>query len=1807
MNRQAAIDTTREPRRAAGDPADMAARVIWKIVARDGGCGKRALFLLDGLPGAVLVAVSRSASAGAAPEPHRLALDPAIEGLSGATVESAHLYRESPVRIRNEDFPGPVLIAARESERGRARASLGTVPVLEPATILAETTLWIEAIFDEGVHSRTKEREAWLRAMIAGLVRSAVASDVLQFASILSAVAVGRGKPLRSSFMDAVPHLRLPRGCLRKVPPDDAARPTPAAFAQALADASLEAGNAPMLFDRDGRRFDIPKVREAVEDARARSKADARGLTPVMLDAVEALLDDASEINEAEWRPSQRAFCEDFDWSFADVVFTSLRKPRAPKLPERVKQLFTAEGQDDELRNLSGEFETLDGGGAEDARAAAAAILDARGEWIADKDAPLANKLRAFAHPSVIEHRSDLSAGLLRAYRLLLANASDDIAEAEAECGRGNVILTAPGAGASSTWRSLDRAIYEAFLLEMAFAEPVLDGIVEVDLGKWKDAGARPRGRSAAKAARVVNLQMQWRRAIGETPGHVVRLDWLPPADGIALALPADLDALYASFNEESRLRLWPATMISTTGAGTDAISLHDLGSFTLAGGANGRTGGDAGATVAPASDRPEFFEALRAAMIDEAVSGAIDPEEITAATRALDAFRTAMSEVVAMLRPGSPGPVDLDVVDRAATSFGALCAAAMPYARTERSRRAVVGPITEFGLVTSRDGEAAILPAWLPIRLFERRAKLARVRELIGEIADAHGAGAGFEREADDLAAIVDEHRLPEALIVEGRSFQVVDGLAGYGLAVAEAHDASARTALEASAEMAARVFLGVVDDYLALNPHEEANLSVAIYGAESAGLPQILTKGLEARMASNRDLRCELFITHDRASEIRDIFAMQNAALRERGTGGDGGFLSRLRVGVLPPKGRAGATGSAAVDVVLLHDAYLRNARLAWDVVDGEAASMPDGIDLHDWIEPRVPEFEAGGEKRLLMSLCVRHPPMAVARYLDLCYLSLESRAQLPAGKRAVPIRRATWRGGETPIGCIVERAHDLGEWVVSVDRMSTRAMLTDLGIEVIRDIPARHSDHRILVSSRAPSEALRRRIEARFRTFHGLPILDDVASAADDAIRTVVRVAGQKLLGASRSVNSANEIIGLAAAVRLIEGSLGRTHAGATPIWLSLDENRSAFGTGGKVADAVALVVDLDADRPRIQAFVLEAKCVETTALSEHAKGSKAQTVGSMTALRNRLAQDGDPTLKRATCRDLLHLIASKPEFGPAVGGRAGRDRLAAALLRGAVDFEIRGLSVVAVHDATAEMLSPRDHDFTEEAAAPARQLILSQREVSDLLLSGAAPFDLSGLLTRAMTGPEPPDAVPPEPSTGVEFATTGDAEVGDPSNPPVGGASQTDEPPEPEPTPMAHVDVPPDATAPVPPSAFPPPVARFLAEASRRPQAREGQEAIEAEARATADALQDALTQHGMEAVFHAKPYTITPNGTLVRFKGHRSLTERTIKAKLSELQTTHGIDVAYVRPGLGWIGIFVAAATRRLIHLANLWTEADWRETAPDANTSILLGRREDDGRPLWLNLADGHDGQTQHAPHTLIAGETGSGKGNLLQSILLQLAATNDPRSLRIKLIDPKQGADFFWMEETPHLDGRIIVSPDGSVEAFEALVVEMDRRYDRIVGARTRDIDGYNRKVAAGERLPRIVVAHDEMASWMQGSETYRASVEAALTNLASKARAAGIHIILVTQRASQEAIPPSVRENLGNKLCLKVSSDKGSVLALGMPGAEALLGRGHLAASLPGDAPSGSPFFIAQVPFISDDDLTTLGRLIGESWREA
>ena len=152
----------------------------------------------------------------------------------------------------------------------------------------------------------------------------------------------------------------------------------------------------------------------------------------------------------------------------------------------------------------------------------------------------------------------------------------------------------------------------------------------------------------------------------------------------------------------------------------------------------------------------------------------------------------------------------------------------------------------------------------------------------------------------------------------------------------------------------------------------------------------------------------------------------------------------------------------------------------------------------------------------------------------------------------------------------------------------------------------------------------------------------------------------------------------------------------------------------------------------------------------------------------------------------------------------------------------------------------------------------------------------------------------------------------------------------------------------------------------------------------------------------------------------------------------------------------------------------------------------------------------------------------------------------------------------------------------------MEGLVAEMERRYELFRTHGARDIRSFNTKADKAQRLPLIFLVHDEFAEWML-TENYKAAVTANVSRLGVKARAAGIHLIFAAQRPDANVMPMQLRDNLGNRLILKVASVGTSEIALGVKGAEQLLGLGHLAARL-----SGEPVIIyAQAPFLSDDDI--------------
>jgi S-DNA-T family DNA segregation ATPase FtsK/SpoIIIE len=214
-------------------------------------------------------------------------------------------------------------------------------------------------------------------------------------------------------------------------------------------------------------------------------------------------------------------------------------------------------------------------------------------------------------------------------------------------------------------------------------------------------------------------------------------------------------------------------------------------------------------------------------------------------------------------------------------------------------------------------------------------------------------------------------------------------------------------------------------------------------------------------------------------------------------------------------------------------------------------------------------------------------------------------------------------------------------------------------------------------------------------------------------------------------------------------------------------------------------------------------------------------------------------------------------------------------------------------------------------------------------------------------------------------------------------------------------------------------------------------------------------------------------------------------------------------------------------------------------------------------------------------PHLLIAGATGSGKSVGMNSIIVSLLYRSTPKEVKMLMIDPKM-LELSAYEEIPHLLMPVITLPKEASNALKRLVVEMERRYRLLADSGARNIEAYNKKVISAnskpdrdadedekEFLPYIVIFIDELADLMFASGR---EVEDSIARLAQMARAAGIHLILATQRPSVDVITGIIKANFPSRISFQVSSKIDSRIILDTYGADQLLGRGDMLFTSPG-----------------------------------
>ncbi|HAC3014316.1 TPA_asm: DNA translocase FtsK [Listeria monocytogenes] len=259
------------------------------------------------------------------------------------------------------------------------------------------------------------------------------------------------------------------------------------------------------------------------------------------------------------------------------------------------------------------------------------------------------------------------------------------------------------------------------------------------------------------------------------------------------------------------------------------------------------------------------------------------------------------------------------------------------------------------------------------------------------------------------------------------------------------------------------------------------------------------------------------------------------------------------------------------------------------------------------------------------------------------------------------------------------------------------------------------------------------------------------------------------------------------------------------------------------------------------------------------------------------------------------------------------------------------------------------------------------------------------------------------------------------------------------------------------------------------------------------------------------------------------------------------------------PGKSAIGIEVANQNVAMVSLREVLENNP--KNNPDEKLQIALGR-DISGEAMMANL--------DKMPHLLVAGATGSGKSVCINGIITSILLRAKPHEVKMMMIDPKM-VELNVYNGIPHLLAPVVTNPKKAAQALQKVVAEMERRYDLFSHTGTRNMQGYNDYVKKHNELneekqpelPFIVVIVDELADLMMVASN---DVEDAITRLAQMARAAGIHLIIATQRPSVDVITGIIKANIPSRIAFAVSSSIDSRTILDMGGAEKLLGRGDM-----------------------------------------
>lgn len=1112
---------------------------------------------------------------------------------------------------------------------------------------------------------------------------------------------------------------------------------------------------------------------------------------------------------------------------------------------------------------------------------------------------------------------------------------------------------------------------------------------------------------------------------------------------------------------------------------------------------------------------------------------------------------------------------------------YGELLNAICSDAKGDRNREYLLRPLLQIGAVVVEGGRnTSIVTPWHPLRLSAIANKALQVASLLRHLLTTNDVFFGdsslfFKELKEELShpyypeIVLGWHeKKPEVL-------SLTDHYLDYSLHELPIITNDGFDDTNESPKATSTLIVDLIKRFLSLYPHERANLSVVLYNCDSARLPYSLVDKMSELQENEEEMRCQIILRHRDRVKLRELYEkiiessnMDVDSFVSSEAAKD--FMARLRIGIMADQAPIpDPKDGPPADLVFLQDVIARHASLEWYQETCAPVESASFIPAR-WSRRRPSPTD---DMKSVAYLCCPVRTQEGWSFITALTTFIKGDWDGIQSKRLLPARKLDFNDPQT--SSIFREIHNLGNWVVNYDELLERRQLLNQKVKVIRYKQGVTQGRNILISSTAPLSLLRSMVLSRVQDLN-LNISDpEYSEVTEKFINDANEISGDIVLRASKRGRNASELMGVVLSRYLIHHELGiKRHFG----WYFLDDYAEWLGQREEqIADILVLSPEQTPEgKLQLAVIITESKYIDYAGVSAKRKESQKQLRDTMHRINDAIFGDPkrlDRDLWLSRFSDLMMNGIQFQANSPIDLGAWRR-----AVREGECYIYMRGYSHVFVSGPSE---APDCSDFVAVAESEnCWQEVFSRARLRELVLDYAKDSDPTAIRKKVSGKDIWKEEIYRKPTDRIQIIRSRKPEEGSQSS---GGSADE-----------GLLD--PDIEAPVQPKSSSPmqQTEPTLLLANKNAWSCDlvsriimGYHAGEADSmedevwlRQIASRCKGALQQFQLQSKLLTK--SLTPNAALLKFQGSANLTIEQVYKRRSEFLTTHALNLISVRAEPGVVAITIARPNRRILHLPDVWKQ--WNPDRTNGNYNILIAVREEDCTPLFLS-------PRSNAPHTLIAGSTGSGKSVLVQNIILGIACTNSTSQAKIVLIDPKLGVDYFPFEGLPHLQGGIIENQQAAIQALDELVVEMDRRYKVLRENKVSNIFDLNKKSNPTEHLPFLWIIHDEFAEWMMMPE-YSDFVSNIVGRLGVKARAAGISLIFAAQRPDANVMPMQLRANLGNRLVLRVDSEGTSEIALGERGAERLLGKGHLAAKLEGE----SSIIFGQVPLVDSSFIQDL-----------